>query len=236
MKLYQFVLSPFAIKVRAALALKGVAVEPVEITLERYPELLRLNPRAKAPVLVDGETVVPDSTAILAYVERRFPQPPLVPADAARRARTWLLEDWADESLYWFGMYLDIHPDENTRLIRDLYVRQYTATVGDQVAEQILETWREQTYHQGIGRKPLAAVQEELARHATMLADLLGDAPYFGGDTPDLADCALYGQSRYLARTPQGAALVAAPPLAAWFGRMHAHDPVGLALEPYAPQ
>jgi glutathione S-transferase len=234
MRIYQFVLSPFAIKVRAALTLKGVAVELVDVTLERYAELLRVNPRAKVPVLVDGETVIPDSTAILEYLERRFPDPPLVPHDAARRARTLLLEDWADESLYFIGMYFLVHPEENATLVRTVYVQQYPPAVGEQVAGQILDTAREQTHQQGVGRKPVAEVQADLARHASMLAGLLGIAPYFGGEAPDLADCAVYGQCRLLARTPQGAALVAGEPLASWFRRMHAFDPKGIGHEPYA--
>jgi RNA polymerase-associated protein len=38
------------------------------------------------PVLVDGDVVVPDSLAILRYLEERWPDPPLFPREAARRA------------------------------------------------------------------------------------------------------------------------------------------------------
>ena len=234
MKLYQFSLSPFAIKVRVGFALKGVAVELVDVTLERYAELLRLNPRAKAPVLVDGETVIPDSTAILEWLEARTPAPPLVPADPARRARTLLLEDWSDESLYWIGTYFQFCVPEHAARTREVYVRRYPGPVGEQLAAQILENLREQAHRQGTGRKPCDEVERDLARHAGMLQALLANAQYFGGAAPDLADCALYGQARYLARTREGAALVAPAPLAAWFARMHRHDPSGLTEEPYA--
>jgi glutathione S-transferase len=46
------------------------------------------------PVLVDGELVLPDSTAILEHLEERFPDPPLYPADPARRAEVRIFIDW----------------------------------------------------------------------------------------------------------------------------------------------
>jgi len=236
MRLYQFPFSPFAIKVRSAFTIKAVAVELVDITLERYAELLRLNPRAKAPVLVDGERAVADSTVILAELETRCPDPPLVPRDPARRALTWLLEDWADESLYWFATYFQVRVTENMSLVRTLYARNYSGNVGEQVASQMTEIMREQTHQQGIGRKPLSEVETDLARHTQMLTDLLAGARFFGGTAPDLADCALYGQARYLARTPQGARLIVPPALGEWFRRMHTFDLAGVALEPYAGQ
>ncbi len=234
MRLYQFPFSPFAIKVRAAFTIKAVPIELVDITLERYADLLRLNPRAKAPVLVEGDRAVADSTVILAELETRHPDPPLVPSDPTRRALTWLLEDWADESLYWFATYLQVRVHANVPLVRTLYARKYSGNVGEQVAAQMVEILREQTHQQGIGRKPLAEVEADLARHTQMLADLLGSARFFGGTAPDLADCALYGQARYLARTPQGARLITPRKLADWFRRMHLFDRAGASLEPYA--
>ena len=45
-------------------------------------------------MLVDGDRVVADSTAILEHLEERFPEPPLYPADPARRAELRLFVDW----------------------------------------------------------------------------------------------------------------------------------------------
>jgi glutathione S-transferase len=46
------------------------------------------------PVLVDGDETIPDSTAIIEHLERRFPEPPLFPADEARRAEVAVFVDW----------------------------------------------------------------------------------------------------------------------------------------------
>jgi glutathione S-transferase len=55
--------------------------------------------RLTFPVLrLDGETIG-DSTAIIAALEERFPEPPLYPADPAERARALELEEFFDEQL-----------------------------------------------------------------------------------------------------------------------------------------
>ena len=105
--LYSGPLSLFTAKVRIALEEKGLAYERIEVgwsLAERYlphhPEVVRLNPKAEVPVLVDGDTVVYDSTQVLEYLEERFPSPPLYPEGVAERARCRRLEAWADEIVF----------------------------------------------------------------------------------------------------------------------------------------
>ncbi|MEW6271097.1 MAG: glutathione S-transferase family protein [Thermodesulfobacteriota bacterium] len=90
--LYDNPFSPFARKVRMALRLKGVAFESIDaLALAEHDRLLRVNPRAEVPVLVDGATVVVSSADIVAYLEDRFPTPTLLPGspEMRARARTW---------------------------------------------------------------------------------------------------------------------------------------------------
>lgn len=49
----------------------------------------KLNPRKKVPVLTDGETVVSESVAILAYLDRRFPNKPLFGRTPAEAGAVW---------------------------------------------------------------------------------------------------------------------------------------------------
>ncbi|HYQ14623.1 MAG TPA: glutathione S-transferase family protein [Polyangiaceae bacterium] len=85
MILYHFPTSPFARRVRLALALKRVSAElrDARAVPEHRAEVNRLNPLHTVPVLVDRERVVVDSTAICHYLERKYPDPPLWPAGAA---------------------------------------------------------------------------------------------------------------------------------------------------------
>ncbi len=107
MKLYSGPLSLFTAKVRIALDEKGIAYQRVEVGWSperRYephlPDVVALNPKRQGPVLVDGGTVIVDSTVILEYLEDAYPEPALFPRDAAGRARCRHFEAWADEVLF----------------------------------------------------------------------------------------------------------------------------------------
>jgi len=59
--------------------------------VEDRAELAALWPPASIPVLIDGDTVVPESSAIVEYLDLRGDAPPLVPEDPAVAvlARAW---------------------------------------------------------------------------------------------------------------------------------------------------
>ncbi|HYV57149.1 MAG TPA: glutathione S-transferase N-terminal domain-containing protein, partial [Candidatus Nitrosopolaris sp.] len=63
--------SPFCLKARICLQLKGVPFRRVPVTLGRLRELRRLNPLGQAPVLVQGSEVVADSSRIARHLEAR---------------------------------------------------------------------------------------------------------------------------------------------------------------------
>ncbi|HTK79857.1 MAG TPA: glutathione S-transferase family protein [Rhizomicrobium sp.] len=99
---YEHPLSPYAQKVKIALDEKGVAHEtkmPVAIgTGQPDLEFLKANPRGEVPALIDGEVSLFDSTIILEYIEDKWPEPPLLPRDAAARAKARTIEDVMDTS------------------------------------------------------------------------------------------------------------------------------------------
>jgi glutathione S-transferase len=97
--LYTAARCPFAARVRIALAEKAVAYDAVEIDLENRPSWLYLkNPSGKVPVLEEDEGfVLPESQVILEYLDERYPEPPLLPADPAERALARLLVERFDK-------------------------------------------------------------------------------------------------------------------------------------------
>jgi glutathione S-transferase len=93
-------LSPFVRKVRVVLAEKGLAHEHEPLTpFGPNPEYRKLHPLGKIPTLTDGDKVIPDSSAIVVYLEKLAPNPPLVSADAYAAARTVWYEEYADTAL-----------------------------------------------------------------------------------------------------------------------------------------
>src|ERR1700687_5956603 len=105
MKLYYSPLSVYSAKPRIAMFEKAIAHETRLVNWTpatgwiNPEELPRLNPKAQIPVLVDGDTVIYDSTIILEYLEERVPKTPLFPAGVAERARCRMLEDLGDTLL-----------------------------------------------------------------------------------------------------------------------------------------
>jgi glutathione S-transferase len=87
--------SPFAWRVLLTLEVKRLSytsrlLEASKGDLKK-PEYLRLNPRGKVPTLKDGEFVLGESLAIMAYLDRKHPAPPLFGANAQETARIWQL-------------------------------------------------------------------------------------------------------------------------------------------------
>lgn len=99
MKLFDAPRCPYCARVRIALAEKGLESELVEIDLADRPDwLYELNPAGRVPVLDDG-FALPESDVIMAYLEDRYPEPPLLPADAEGRARARLQVRRFDDAL-----------------------------------------------------------------------------------------------------------------------------------------
>lgn len=82
--------SPFAWRAMLALAHKGLPYEGRLLSFSarehKAPDFLALNPRGKVPVLVDGDVVVRESTAILRHLDRVAPEPSLFGGTRAEQA------------------------------------------------------------------------------------------------------------------------------------------------------
>ena len=98
MILYGINLSTFTRKVRLALAEKGIHYQ-FEVAPMGSPQVRELNPLGKIPVLEDDGVVIPDSSVIIAYLERAYPERPLYPSSSADFARALWFEEYADTRL-----------------------------------------------------------------------------------------------------------------------------------------
>jgi glutathione S-transferase len=102
MILYGSSLSPYVRKTLAFAAEKGIELElrPTgDAPGQPSAEFLEASPLQKMPALRDGAFSLADSSAIIHYLEARFPDPRLIPAEPELRGKTIWFEEYADTVL-----------------------------------------------------------------------------------------------------------------------------------------
>jgi maleylacetoacetate isomerase len=161
--------SSAAFRVRIALALKGLEVQPVPHHLrkgeQRSPDYLALNPQGLVPALETQGGVLTQSMAIIEYLDETMPGAPLLPEDALGRARVRSLAQ---------AVACDIHPIDNLRVLN--YLRN---ELGQDEAS--VQRWFNHWIATGFD-----VIEIRLGEPQTGL--------FMHGDTPTLADICLIPQ------------------------------------------
>jgi glutathione S-transferase len=189
--------SPFGRAVLATLEEKGAPyrLSPVGPGTLHSPEHLARHPFGKVPVLDHDGFRLYESQAILRYIDRVLPTPPLTPVDAkaaARMDQVMNVNDW----------YL-FHGAGKVICFQRVVGPRLLGLTPDEAA---IEAVMPQAH----------VVFKELAR-------ILGAQPYFAGDTLSLADLLLVPQIDFFTQTPEWAVLGAPHAnLVAWLARMEA--------------
>ncbi len=178
MQLYNYFRSSASFRVRIALALKGLPYDYRPVHLVRNEQLgadfAALSPQRLVPLLVDQDEhgdaakdqYLSQSLAIIEYLDETHPSPPLLPVDAAGRARVRSLA---------LDIACEIHPLNNLRVLRYL-----VKELG--VSEDAKNGWYRHWVETGL---------ESLERR--LVADAATGA-FCHGDQPGLADCVLVPQ------------------------------------------
>ncbi len=99
--LYDAPRCPFCARTRIVLAEKEVPYETITVDLAARPAWLleRNPPDGRVPVLEEDGWLLPESAVVNEYLEERYPEPPLLPADPGARAAARLLVIRIDDSL-----------------------------------------------------------------------------------------------------------------------------------------
>jgi glutathione S-transferase len=188
--------SPFGRAVLATLEEKaaGYRLAPVAPNMLKAEPHISRHPFGRVPVLEHGGFMLYESQAILRYLDRVLPAPPLTPADpkaAARMDQAMNVNDW-----YLFqgvNSVIGFHRVVGPRLM---------GLPPDEAA--------------------IAAAMPRAHVVVNELARLLGEQAYFAGGAVSLADMLIAPQFDFLAATPEWSALTAeAPNLVAWLDRMN---------------
>ncbi len=115
MKLYDYIRSTAAYRVRIALNLKGLDYQSVPISLldnEQNDAMYKaVNASGLVPTLETGGQPLTQSLAIIEYLEESFPNPPLLPETALERAACRAIA---------LDIACDIHPLNNLRVLKHL--------------------------------------------------------------------------------------------------------------------
>jgi glutathione S-transferase len=187
--------SPYGRAVLAALIEKGQSFTFKALAPggAKQPDHLAKMPFGRIPLFEHGSFVLYETQAILRYLERIIPEPPLSPADpraAARMDQLIGINDW-----YLFG--------EVGRVIAFQRI----------IAPKLLGAEPDEAV--------VAAAMPRAEICYAELDRLLGDQPYLTGDALTLADLMIAPHLDLLAATPEGEALLQARPrLAAWLARV----------------
>jgi glutathione S-transferase len=198
LELYQFELSHYAEKIRLVLDYKGLAYRKIEVTPGiGQLDLMRLSGQRQVPVLKDGSQVIADSTAIAEYLDKTYPDRPIIPTEPKLRGLCLLLEQWADEVLGWDARKAMIgamnqDPSFRTAFLPTTVPAPLKSLIGA-VPGTVLGS-----LNQGVGLGP-----EGARRSLTALCEMLLTQPYLVTDHPTLADFAVAGLSLYL-KFPSG--------------------------------
>ena len=189
--LYQFHISPYCGKIRAILRYKGIDCELRMVHPIDRRELIKVSRQRRVPVLVDGAKVVIDSTDIAAYLEERFPDPPIYPRGRRDRAQALLWEDWADEAPQRVVGPLKFLHVANARRMAVLEGAQHpTGNVARimRLAQPVVALEMRTFGQTGSLKRIIHRFEDQMQ----LLADRLEDL-FLVGDRPTIADFAVFG-------------------------------------------
>jgi len=171
--LHHYDTSPFSEKVRLMLGIKGAAwrsvIQPV---IMPKPDLIPLTGGyRRIPVMQIGADVYCDSQAILAELERRFPDPPVV------RGTDWAVNLWADR--LWFNATVVV-----------IFAEMGDAVPKDFIADR--EKLSGRPFDTGAMKAAAPFMRAQWRAYAAWLEDGLAGNDFLGCATPSLADVAAW--------------------------------------------
>jgi len=190
LELYQFELSQYSEKVRFLLDYKGLDYRKIEVTPGvGQVEVFQMSGQRQVPVLKDGETIVADSTEIAMYLERTYPERPLIPTAAKAKGLTLLMEEWADESIGLKSRKAFIGALNRNEALRTAVLPadtpDFVKSIVSAIPSDLLDVLGTGV---GIGGDALKAVEGSLKQDLEALCLILEEQPYLTGAVPTLAD------------------------------------------------
>jgi glutathione S-transferase len=204
----------------------------VEVPITKPGKYRHVSPTGKFPAIVHDRRTIVDSTDILRYLDTTFPAARVAPDGPRDAALAAILEDWADESLYFYDLTMRAWPQNRAWFIGDLLHNAPPGFARTMLGKLIPGALLKVTKAQGLGRKSDATVVADLSRLFDALEALLMGQDWLAGPRLSSGDISVRVMVNVLERTVEGRAMMAARPgLAAWAARVDAAaPPVGVSV------
>lgn len=202
--IYQYEISPFSDKVRRVLKLKGLQYSAEEVLVSKAKKWKNVSPTLKFPALrYDGKIIV-DSSDIISHLDEKHPEPRLTPQSPKQRAWAHILEDWADESLYFYDLAIRSKTNNVGLLVDDLI--QHESRLNQKILNYAIPAGARKIAHvQGLGRKDNKTLDSEIRSHFAAIETLLEDSEYLCGSEISIADIAIVSMLHVLIRAEEPA-------------------------------
>jgi glutathione S-transferase len=198
--------SPFCWRTRMALAHKGLDVETVPWRFTEKDKLPQPN-TGRVPVIVDGDRVVHDSTAIADYLEERYPDHPSLFGGEIGRALARFVQNWT-ETVLSVGLIrlvlLDIH--RHCAPQDQVYFRRSR--------EERFGTTLEEVVRDREGRLPAFRASLDPLRRTVERQD------FISGRTPAYVDYVVFGAFQWARAISDFEVLADDDPVKVWRSRM----------------
>lgn len=206
--LHQYEVSPFAAKVRRAMHYKKIPFQVHNYAITDAGKIRKtVSESGKTPVLAHAGELIIDSTTILRYLEQVCPEPALLPDDPALIAQIHFMEDWADESLFFYDLVMRGWPNNIDWLAND--VTSHDSAMLRGLMKKLVPSFVRKTgTAQGIGRKDKDTICSEVDAHFAALEALLQQSDFLVGNALSLADISVAAMCTVIERAEEAKALM----------------------------
>lgn len=202
--IYQYEISPYADKVRRVLKLKDLPYDTAEVLPSKAKKFRDVSPTLKFPAMHYDDQIIVDSTDIIKFLDEQHPEPKLIPEDKRDRALAHILEDWADESLYFFDLAIRAKPNNSALLAEDI-ARHETGLTHKLMMKLLPKGAQKIATTQGLGRKDSQTLSNEIREHFASLNVLLEGSDWLCGERISSADIAICSMIHVLIRAEEPA-------------------------------
>lgn len=180
--------SPFVLKVDTYMRMANIEFDTIADAAN-----LKIAPKGKLPFIRDGETTVADSEFIIAYCQEKFQVDLDSHLSEEQKSLAYLIGKSLDENLYWCLVYSRWAKDDTWVHVKKAFFGSMPYPLKFIVPPVARKTVLSALKKQGLGKHSDEEIKIISKRSFQALSDILGEKPYFFGETPSTFDVTAFG-------------------------------------------